>query len=118
MESLLGGVSLPVFIGLTVVLFGGAAFLTGQSMATAWRPAGKVVLYALLLGLGNRFLVYALFSGPLLSISGYIIDTAILMVFALAGYRVTKARKMVSQYPWLYERSGLFGWRERQPARG
>jgi hypothetical protein len=112
------GVSVPVFIGLTIVLFGGAAFLTGQSMANAWRPAGKVVLYGLFLGLGNRFLVYALFGGPLLSIVGYVIDTAILVLFALAGYRVTKARKMVCQYPWLYERSGLFGWRDRNPARG
>jgi hypothetical protein len=31
---------------------------------------------------------------------------------------VTKARKMVCQYPWLYERSGLFSWRDRNPARG
>src|SRR5688500_12782031 len=107
MEALLG-VSVPVFIGLTVVLFGGAAFMTGQAMANAWRPVGKVVLYALLLGVGNRFLVFALFGGPLLSIVGYVIDTAILMLFALAGYRVTKVRKMVCQYPWLYERSGLF----------
>ena len=32
MEQLLG-VSLPVFLGLTVVLFGGAAFMTGQAVA-------------------------------------------------------------------------------------
>ena len=25
--------------------------------------------------------------------------------------RITQARKMVTQYPWIYERNGLFGWR-------
>ncbi|WP_375731230.1 DUF6867 family protein [Azospirillum sp. B506] len=28
------------------------------------------------------------------------------------------ARRMVNQYPWLYERAGPFAWRERTPARG
>jgi hypothetical protein len=31
----------------------------------------------------------------------------------LAAYYLTRARKMVQQYPWLYERRGPFGWRER-----
>jgi hypothetical protein len=113
MEGVLG-VSWPVFIGLTVVLFGGAAYITGQTAASNWRPVGTVILYTVLLGLGDRFLVFALFGGPLLSLSGYLLHTAILMVFSLSAYRMTKARKMVSQYPWLFERSGPFSWRDRK----
>jgi hypothetical protein len=115
MEQLLG-VSLPVFLGLTIVLFGGAAFMTGQGMASKWRPMRTAFLYTALLGLGDRFLIYALFGGQLLSLTGYIIHTAILTVICLAAYRMTQARKMVKQYPWLYERSGLFSWRERSSA--
>jgi hypothetical protein len=112
MEGLLG-TSPSVFIGLTIILFGGAAFMTGQALAQTWRPLWHVVPYVLLLGGGARFLTYALFEGSLLSASGYVIGTAILLVIALAAYRQTQARQMVVQYPWLYERAGLFGWRER-----
>jgi hypothetical protein len=37
MESLLG-TSLGVFVGLTVVITGGAAILTGRAIAGNWRP--------------------------------------------------------------------------------
>ena len=57
------GTSLPVFIGLTVVLFGLAAFLSGQAIAGTWRSPAYAVLAALLLGLADRFLTYALFDG-------------------------------------------------------
>ena len=101
-----------VFIGLTVVLFGGAAFLTGQALAGAWRPVREAMLYSLLLGAGDRFLVFALFKGELLSPYGYVLDTAVIMAICLAAWRFTRAAKMVSQYPWLYRRAGPFGWRE------
>ena len=29
------------------------------------------------------------------------------------AYRLTQARQMVRQYPWLYRRKGLLGWEER-----
>jgi len=110
------GTTLPVFIGLTLVLFGGAAFLTGQALASGWQQAWKAVPYALLLGVGDRFLTYAMFEGELLTLSGYLIHSAVLLAICLLAYRLTKARKMVSQYPWLYERDGLFGWRQRRHA--
>jgi hypothetical protein len=113
-EGILGA-SLPVFIGLTLVLFGGAAFLMGQAVAATWRPSWQVLLYGALLTIGDRFLVYALFEGELLSVSGYLIHAAVLIGIGLVAYRLTKAHKMVSQYPWLYERAGLFTWRERSP---
>ncbi len=112
MEAILG-TRLPVFLGLTVVLFGGAAFLTGQAVARGWRPWRQLVLYALLLGLGDRFLIYALFGGELLSPSGYLIHSLVLLVMAIFSHRITRVHCMVTQYPWLYERAGLLSWRDR-----
>ncbi|WP_420348511.1 DUF6867 family protein [Pelagibius sp.] len=108
------GTSLPVFIAVTVVLVGGAAFLAGQALSAHWRPAWQVVGYSLLLGLADRFVIFSLFGGELLLLSGYVIDTAVIMAIALLSYRLTRARTMVAQYPWLYERAGPFGWRARQ----
>lgn len=107
----------PVFLGLTVALFGGAGFLTGQSLAQGWRPMTQVYLYGLLLGAGDRFLVFALFGGDLLSVYGFLLHSAVIIVIALVGYRITQAYRMVTQYPWLYERTGLFSWQEKPGAR-
>ncbi len=112
MEELLG-TTWPVFIGLTLILFGGAAFMTGQALANGWQPAWKIAPYALLLGAGDRFLTYALFQGELITVPGTLSHTAILAAICLLAHRLTKARKMVSQYPWIYQRVGLFGWREK-----
>lgn len=114
----LTGASLPVFLVLTVLLAGGAGMAMGQALARAWRPRALVVFYALLLGGADRFLVFALFDGPLLSVTGYLVDTAVVMALALAAYQATRAHRMVTQYPWLYERAGTFGWRERRGTSG
>ncbi|MGE0718042.1 MAG: DUF6867 family protein [Alphaproteobacteria bacterium] len=113
MEAVLG-TTLPVFIGLTLILFGGAAFMTGQALAQTWRPAWQTVPCALLLGLGDRFLTYALFGGELLSAGGYVIHSAVLWAIVAFAWRITQVHRMVTQYPWLYERAGLFAWRERR----
>ncbi|PLX63177.1 DUF6867 family protein [Sedimenticola selenatireducens] len=104
--------NLPVFIGLTLVLFGLAAYMMGQAIAITWRPLRQVFLYALLLGAGDRFLVFALFDGELASLGGYLIDTTAITLIGLLAFRITRVNRMVSQYPWLYRRSGLFGWEE------
>lgn len=102
--------SIPVFIGVTVLFMGGCAFMAGQALASTWRPLWQVFPYALGLGLGDRFLGFALFGGNLLSLPGYVTDAAVLLIITLAAYRLTQARRMVEQYPWLYRRQGLFGW--------
>lgn len=112
MDAVLGA-PLPVFIGLTVILFGGAAFMMGQAVAGTWRPVWQVVAYGALLALGDRFLVYALFGGELLSLTGYLVHAGVLIGIGLIAFRVMRTHKMVSQYPWLYERTGPFGWREK-----
>lgn len=113
MESVLG-TSLTVFFGLTVCIMGFAAYMTGQALANNWHSVYQVVGYALLLGVADRFLSFALFEGALLSMSAYLVDAAVLMAIALIAFRTTKARKLVSQYPWLYEPDGIFSWREKR----
>ncbi len=112
MDGLLGS-SLPVFLGVTVIVFGGCGILTGQALAEGWKPMSMAIAYTLLLGIGDRFLVWGLFGGQLLSVYGFVVHTAVIGAITLTAYRLAVARRMVSQYPWLYERSGPFGWRER-----
>jgi|LakMenEpi03Aug12_release.lakeMendotaPanAssembly.Ray.scaffolds.fasta_scaffold2338001_1 hypothetical protein len=107
------GTSPAVTIFLTVIFMGGCALMTGRALANTWRPAWQVVPYALLLGLADRFLIYALFDGQLLSAGGLIAHMLILLVIALAAHQATRAGRMVSQYPWMYERVLFFGWRRR-----
>ena len=103
-----------VSISFTLVfVMGFAAYMTGMGLANTWRPVWQPVFYASLLGFADRFLVFALYEGELLSLSGYLIDSAALIAISLFAYRSSQARRMVSQYPWLYDRAGLFGWREK-----
>ena len=108
----------PVFLGVTVVLCGFAAFATGRALAGTWRPIWWTVPYCLLLALVGRFLQWSLFDGELLSPTGYAVDAAVLTAVGLAAYRVTQAARMVRQYPWLYVRAGLFSWRPAGPGDG
>jgi hypothetical protein len=108
------GVSLPVFIGLVVILFGFAALMTGQALAQTWRPYWHAVPYAALLAAGAQFAGYALFEGGLVA-TGWLVDFLVLLALASLAYRITFAHKMVNQYPWLYERAGLFSWRRKTP---
>ena len=82
-------------------------------MAT-WRPPKQLLLYVLLLAFTDRFLVWSLFGGELTSFAGFLLDATLIGGVALTGYRVTHVAKMVGQYPWLYERAGL--WRYRSKA--
>ncbi len=108
------GAPLGVTLGLTVIFMGGCAFMMGRALAQGWRPVWHTVFYAGLLGLADRFLIYALFQGELLSLSGYLLDTDFFVIVAALTYRITLASRMVAQYPWLYQRHGPFGWRHHQ----
>ena len=112
METLLG-TSPGVFIGLTVIIIGGAAIMTGRALADAWKSPWQVVFACFGLALADRFLVYALFGGELLNLAGFVIDFAVLTGMALAAHRLTVVHKMVAQYPWRYERETLWSYREK-----
>jgi hypothetical protein len=112
MQSLLG-TSLGVFIGLTVIIMGGAAVMTGRALADGWKSPWQVVFACFGLTLADRFLVYALFGGELLSLSGFVIDFVVIAAMALAAHRLTVVHKIVAQYPWRYERESLWTYREK-----
>jgi hypothetical protein len=118
MESLLG-VSLPIFVGITLILMGGGAIMVGQAIAATWRPFWQVVFYCILLGFSARFLSLSLFYGdPFFRIPdwayGTVIDSVVLVIYGLLAYRITRVGRMVAQYPWLYDRQGLFIYREKE----
>ncbi|KAB7742099.1 hypothetical protein F2P47_02145 [Parvibaculum sedimenti] len=102
-----------VSLGITLVLIGGCALMMGRALALNWRPGWQMLPYSLLLAIADRFLVFALFQGELLSLTGYMADFAVLLCVAGFAFQVVRARQMVRQYPWAYERAGLLGWRDR-----
>ena len=106
--------SFATFLMLTVVIGGSAAYMTGRALASRWRTLTQPILYTLLLAAVVRFFHFALFGGSLLSVHYFVVDAAVLIAAALLGYRVTRVRQMVTQYSWLYERAGLFSWREKK----
>jgi uncharacterized protein DUF6867 len=96
-----GEESWGVFVLVTVLLGGGAAWLAGSAIAQTWRPWWSIVAYMLLLGFAVRFLHFALFSGTLLSPLNYAIDTFIAMCLASGGFRLTRRKQMAHQYGFL-----------------
>ena len=103
-----------VFFFMTVVIGGGAAIMAGRALASKWRPIWMAVLYMIPLAMALRFFHYALFQGTLTSVQYWITDTLILVGFALLGYRFKRVRQMTRQYPWLYEKSSPFTWKEKK----
>jgi len=112
MDQILG-ISVLGFVIVTMVLFGFCAFMTGQALASAWQKAWKVLPYAVLLAAGDRFIGYALAGGELLSLSGFIVSWLVLAMISYGAFRLTLARKMVNQYPWLYELTGPFSFKSK-----
>lgn len=110
------GADVLVYVVLVVVLMGSAAVATGRAVARTWRPVWQVCWYALLVTAAARFLLYALFDGQLLSVSGWITDYGVLAGWAVLGYRVARVRKLTRQYPWIYERRGMMSYRVRSNA--
>jgi hypothetical protein len=107
--------SFGVFLLVTIFLGGGAAWLSGRAIAGTWRPWWQVPLYMLMLGAVVRFFHFALFDGTLISPHFYTVDTLFCLLFGFWGFRLTRVRQMVTQYSWINERKGLFGW-TRRPA--
>lgn len=108
-------------------LYGFAAFMMGQALAETWRPVWHNFFYGLLLTAGDRALAYMLLHTGKLSLAdffgmmfglGALLDAVIIFAIALFAYRITRARQMVTQYPWLYEKAGLVAWRDRTATGG
>ena len=106
-----GDKSFYVYMLVTVALGGAAARVTGSAIASTWRSPWQILGAALLLACAVRFFHYALFAEPLLSLRNFILDYGVLLLFAVYGFQLTRARQMVEQYPWAYEPAGPFWWR-------
>lgn len=107
--------SIWLFLFVTVVMGGWAAWMTGRAIAITWRPFWNLALYMLILGAAVRFIHFALFGGTLLSLHYYIVDTIVVFIIGSLGFKYYRARLMTSQYRWLYERTGPFSWKEKTP---
>jgi hypothetical protein len=111
-----------VYVLLTVLLGGAAARVTGSAIASTWRSPWQIPAAVFLLACAVRFLHYALFAEPLFSLRAFLLDYGVLLMFAAAGYQLTRARRMVEQYPWAYEPVGALWWRSKHhdadPSRG
>ena len=100
------------FVLITLVLGGVGAWATGRAVAKTWRPLAMLAPYMLFLTAGVRFLHYALYGEPLLSPTLFIVAYIWTMAVGALGYRAMRATQMATQYPWVYERSGL-NWRAK-----
>jgi len=109
-ELILGN-SIAVFAGFTLLCMGSCAALIGMNLARRWQPARNVVPYALVLGGLDRLLGHALFGSELLSATGFAIDTYVILMVALLAYHRVLGRLLVRQYPWMYRRFLILGWR-------
>jgi hypothetical protein len=95
-----GPYGLFVFVLVTLVLGGLAAFVSGRALAQTWRPMSLIVIYMLLLAAGVRFVHFAVFAEPLLSARNYIVDFTILLSICIVGYKLTRGAQMEAQYGW------------------
>lgn len=105
--------SVWLFLLVTLVMGGGAAWMTGRAMALTWAPVWQSIIYFFLLAAAVRFIHFALFHGTLLSLHYYLVDALFVIVIGLAGFRFKRTQQMTTQYSWLYTRTGPFTWRNK-----
>jgi hypothetical protein len=107
--------SVGVFLLVSVLLGGGAAWLAGRAIAATWRPWWHVAFYMLVLGVAVRFIHFALFEATLLSLHYYLVDAGICLGLGFLGFQAARAAQMATQYRWVNARTGAFTWARRNP---
>ena len=103
--------SLWTFVLVSLILGGGAAWLSGRAIAQTWRPLWQVFVYSLILGAVVRFIHFSLFGGTLLSGYYYMVDTILLMILGSLGFRAARVAQMLTQYRWINTPDGPLRWR-------
>ena len=101
------------FLFMTLTLFGWCSYQLGKAMANTWQPISLMIFYVLLLTAFDRFLLFALFEQELLSAVMFLIDFISLSIISLISYKVAKISYMVNQYPWKYQKSGFFSFKNK-----
>ncbi|MGF1627713.1 MAG: DUF6867 family protein [Alphaproteobacteria bacterium] len=119
---------LATLLVISVIMFGFLSYMTGANAARNWQSPMLLIGYCALLAIGERFMahtivwhrfyilldVYVTDEGMAFGFDAHIfVSFAICVCFGLFSYYGTKASLMVRQYPWLFERAGLFSWRSR-----
>lgn len=94
-----------VFLLVTVIMGGMAAYATGSAIASTWRPRWQLVIYGFLIAGAVRFIHHALFDEPFLAPRSYAVDLLVLIAAATLGFRITRSRQMREQYDWLASRT-------------
>jgi NO-binding membrane sensor protein with MHYT domain len=102
--------SIWLFLLVTVIMGGWAAWRAGRAIAQAWKPALALIPAALALGLAVRFLHFALFEGTLLSAHFWLVDSAFCLGFAWLGWRFERANTMARQYAFAFRKAGPFAF--------
>src|SRR5258708_35552939 len=90
-----------VFLLVSVLLGGGAAWLAGRAIAGTWRPWWHVTFYMVILGLAVRFLPFAPFDAALLSGQYYFVDTGVCLGPGLGGFQAARGAPNATQYRWI-----------------
>jgi hypothetical protein len=117
-------------IVISVILFGFLGYMTGANAARNWKSPGLLAFFCGLLAVGERFMAHTIVwdrfyllvdifwteeDGLSIAFDAYVfVAFVICLGFAFLAYYSTRASLMVRQYPWLYERTGPFGWRARR----
>ncbi len=91
-----------------------ATWMAGRAVAQVWQNLPTFLVYSLLLALGVRFLHFALYEGPFLSLAHYLTDLVVLAIVGIVAYRYTRTNQMVTQYHWLYEKASPVSWRDKR----
>jgi hypothetical protein len=105
--------SIWLFVLVTVVMGGAAAWQMGRAVAQTWRPFAILPGYVALLTCGVRFIHFALFEGTLLSLHYFVVDFATLFIATMIGWRMQRAQQMRTQYSFAFEGSGPLSWRRK-----
>jgi len=90
-----------VFLLVTVVMGGLAAYATGSAIAATWRPRWQLVAYGFMIAAAVRFIHHALFHEPFIAPRSYVVDLVVLIAAASLGFGLTRRRQMREQYDWL-----------------
>jgi hypothetical protein len=109
------GSSAIVFVVMSLLAVG-LAWLTGVNLGAQWRPLRLVFIYCALLTFGHRFLLFALRDAALLSPLAFLLEFTLFAGVGGAAFYLSRQMRLVQQYPWLYERRGLFRATERKSA--
>ena len=66
-----------LFILVTIIMGGAAAWASGRAIALTWRPFWQLFPTLAFLGFAVRFIHFSCFGGTLLTVHFYLVDTAI-----------------------------------------